>query len=169
MSSPVLKLPSYKIFLNQITNAKKNIGFANLHEWNIKFYCKFIFKESLNLYIPTSNIWIQCKIISVNDDSLIVDDDTGHGWVTGISNLPQFSKRYLVGDYVMVLGYILSSGPFSIANTNHSFSENICLSAKIKAIKVTVISSNESCRNGKFWKKEVIDAQSFVLANKFNL
>lgn len=160
MTSPVLALPAYKVFLDQLTNVEKSSNGTNLHQWKVHFKCPSL---NSNFAILTSNVWIQCEIISILDDSFIVADESGIGWVTGISKLPQPSKNFNVKDYVMVLGHILSCGPFSSCTTNHFLRDNKSVCAKLKAIKVTELSSNKSCKSGRFWKKEVIDAQNHVV------
>ena len=168
MTSPVLNVPAYKVFLKQISSAARIINNESqqLNCWNLQFISKFVSLETNeleHLNVTVSNVWIQGAVVYVDEDNLIVDDQTGTAWVTGISKLPQSNKKFDIDNYVMILGHIVNAGSLPLPGAiTIACSTTIC--AKLKAIKVTEISNNLNCRKEE-WNSEVLDAQrAYILS-----
>ena len=175
MSSSILKLPVYKVFLEQILKAEKLVS-DNLqfNQWLITFNCKDNIPKSFDhvtskTEVIVSNVWIQGKVLYVDNDVLVIDDETGIALVTGLSRLPQAMKNLKVNCFVIVVGHILKAGPFSLPSLSHSLHLTDAFSANIRAMKVTNISNNPNCKIGSWWKKEVVHAQTNVIFSNCDL
>ena len=173
MSVSVLKVPAYKILLEQLYNVHKcdNSKSTPYQKWDITLHPINNDKNTLNKHtLSVSNVWIQGYVTEIlNDDSVLVNDETALALVNGISKIPKAKKSLQAGDYVMVIGYILAAGSkqCTLPVKHEDFAQNkIC--AKLKAIKVTDISKNTNCRTGDWWRYEVADAQSHILQTTDN-
>jgi len=176
MTFNILKVTVYKVLLNQILNAKKLEQPVDqaYDQWHVLFKCKSdmharVSDTCFDTRVLVSNVWIQGKILYVNEDSLTLDDGTGIALVTGVSKLPQTTKNFEINLYVMVVGYICNVGPLPLPvhMSNCFLKSDMILSVKLKALKVTNISDNANCRKGVWWKNEVLQAQTDVLLSDF--
>ena len=172
MTSPVLKLPAYKVLLHQLSSARQtNSIYTPFSQWNVIFKCKSEAKEKIvcesNTVITVSNVWIQGRIEFVDEDSVVVNDGTGSALVVGLSKLPLGKQNLSVNKYVMVIGHVLSVGPM-IPAISCDVSSKTDFSAKLKAIKVTDISNSMNCRTGSWWNKEVLHAQNMIVLSSLS-
>ena len=178
MTADFLKLNVYKVFLNQVLNAKKyqyeDLTDHTASTYN-QWYVVFSLKQNINpkvqddMTVLVSNIWVQGKILYADENNLLLDDETGIAFVTGLSKLPQSSRNFETNSYVMVVGYISNVGPFSIPKhmANCYLQSDVTINANLRALKVTNLSNNINCRSGVWWKKEVLQAQTEVLLSRF--
>lgn len=135
----ILDLPSKKILIQDLAGCSRVKNEAGNKDANkkIKEWMLYILGKTIKFSV----VWLQGIVTQVEngEDCVIINDDTGEAKIVGCSKFPYMSSKLKTGQYVLIIGQLISSGNCPV----------------LRALKVQNL--NQMVDSQSTWKLEVMD------------